>query len=242
MLDRLTTFLLTLVLDMCNTPYMVDNIDISSVAAKLSGEFDALIDERQEIRVKSAKLNARAEEIDRKLSGIQQTLQGLSLYSTAQDPPTELTKKTTTTIAEMIGHMRNAMDMTFAVAGPDVPKSLSECVRDILRQKGDWMSAVQVREALLAAAFDFSNYTSNPLSSIHTTLKRLAQEELETETRTDGQVYRWKEESQPAPQSDAKELLKKLDAIKMRDAVAEAKRIEAIGEAQNKTKRHIRKI
>ena len=171
---------------------MVENIDINSVAANLSAEFDALIDERQEIRAKSAKLNARAEEIERKLSGIQQTLQGLSLYSTAQESPTELTKKTTTSIADMIENMRSALAMNFSVAGPDVPKTLSECVRDILRKKGDWMSAVQVREALLAAGFDFSNYTSNPLSSIHTTLKRLAQDELETETRSDGQVYRWK--------------------------------------------------
>ena len=51
---------------------------------------------------------------------------------------------------------------------------------------------VEVREALLAASFDFSNYTSNPLSSIHTTLKRMVPDELVTETRSDGQVYRWK--------------------------------------------------
>ena len=53
------------------------------------------------------------------------------------------------------------------------------------------MSPVEVREALLAAGFDFSNYTSNPLSSIHTTLKRMMPDELISETRADGQVYRW---------------------------------------------------
>ena len=178
---------------------MVDNIDISSVMNKLSAEFDVLIDEREEIRAKTAKLNARAEEIERKLSGIQQTLQGLSLYSTAQETPTELTKKTTNSMAQILEGMRNAMGRTFEIAGPDVPKTLSECCRDILRQKGDWMSAIQVREALLAAGFDFSNYTSNPLSSIHTTLKRLAQDELETETRSDGQVYRWKKDETDYP-------------------------------------------
>lgn len=170
---------------------MVANADITSVASDLSAEFDALIDEREEIRARTATLNARAEEIDRKMKGIQQALEGMSLYLTAQKAPTELTKKTTIGIGEIIANMSRVMG-AFKVAGPDVPKTLSECCRDILRKKNDWMSPVQVREALLAAGFDFSNYTSNPLSSIHTTLKRLAQDDLETETRSEGQVYRWK--------------------------------------------------
>jgi hypothetical protein len=78
------------------------------------------------------------------------------------------------------------------IAGPDVKKTLSECCRDILRAKKDWMSPVQVREALLAAGFDFSSYTSNPLSSIHTTLKRMVPHEIEANEGADGQVYRWK--------------------------------------------------
>lgn len=171
---------------------MVENIDISSVAGKLSAEFDALIDEREEIRAKTATLTARAEEIERKLRGIQQTLQGLSLYSNAQEAPTELTKKTTIDISKMVESMQDVMGAPFRMAGPDVAKTLSECCRDILRKKNDWMSAVQVRDALLAAGFDFSTYTSNPLSSIHTTLKRLASEELETKAGNDGQMYKWK--------------------------------------------------
>lgn len=172
---------------------MVENIDISSVVKKLSEEFDALIDERQEVRTKSEKLKARADEIDRKLSGIQQTLQGLALYSTAQEAPTELMKKTTLSINEMVENMRRftagrGLEMT----GPNVRKTLTECCRDILRQRKDWMSPVEVREALMASGFDFSSYTSNPLSSIHTTLKRMVPDELLTETRADGQVYRWK--------------------------------------------------
>jgi hypothetical protein len=169
---------------------MVETIDMNTVVKVLSAEFDALIDERQEIRIKSEKLKTRADEIDRKLGGIQKTLQGLTLYITAQEAPTELTKKTTVSIQDIVKKM--ARFDTTQVAGPDARKTLSECCRDILRQKQDWMSPVQVREALLAAGFDFSNYTSNPLSSIHTTLKRLMPEELETETRPEGQVYRWK--------------------------------------------------
>jgi len=173
---------------------VVEKIDIVAVVRKLSAEFDALIDERQEVRAKSEKLKARAEEIDRKLNGIQKTLQGLTLYTTAQEVPTELMRKTNMSIADALQKMKRAFDVSeILVAGPDVKKTLSECCRDILRQRKDWMSPVEVREALLAAGFDFSNYTSNPLSSIHTTLKRMAPDELLTETRADGQVYRWKQ-------------------------------------------------
>jgi len=170
---------------------MVENIDIDVVVKKLSAEFDALIDERQEIRIQTDKLKVRADEIERKLSGIQTTLQGLTLYASAQEAPTSLTKKTTVNLHDTMARMRSLFD--YQVAGPDVRKTLSECCRDILRQKKDWMTPVEIREALLAAGFDFSNYTSNPLSSIHTTLKRMVPDELVTETRDDGQVYRWAE-------------------------------------------------
>lgn len=169
---------------------MVENIDIDSVVKELSAEFDALIDERQEIRAKTEKLQVRADEIERKLTGIQKTLQGLTLYATAQEAPTELTKKTTLNLGRITTNMKAAFGLE--IPGPDVRKTLSECCRDILRQRNDWMSPVQVREALLAADFDFSSYTSNPLSSIHTTLKRMVPEELLTESRPEGQVYRWK--------------------------------------------------
>jgi hypothetical protein len=170
---------------------MVENIDINAVVKRFSEDFDVLIDERQDIREKTAKLKARADEIDRKLQGIQTALQGLTLYNNAQDAPTELTKRTTISLSEVMKKMASVSIGELAIPGADVRKTLSECCRDILRQKQDWMSPVQVREALLAAGFDFSNYTSNPLSSIHTTLKRLVPEELLTETRPDGQVYRW---------------------------------------------------
>lgn len=173
---------------------MVENIDIDAVVERLSAEFDALIDERQEVRDRSIKLKARADEIERKLQGIQTTLQGLTLYANAQDAPTELMKKTTMTLGEHIAKMKSIGEMVFEgkIEGPTVKKTLTECVRDILRQRKGWLSPVYVRDALMAAGFDFSNYTSNPLSSIHTTLKRMVPEEVETEEREDGQVYRWK--------------------------------------------------
>lgn len=176
---------------MIYTPHMVENVDFSAMVKSLSAEFDALIDERQEVHAKSERLKARADEIERKLKGIQTTLQGLTLYTTAQEVPTELMKKTTMSMAEAMKKMKSAFDV-LQIDGPDVRKTLTESCRDILRAKKDWMSPVEIREALLAAGFDFTSYTSNPLSSIHTTLKRMVPEELLTETRADGQVYRWK--------------------------------------------------
>jgi hypothetical protein len=168
---------------------MVENIDITSVTKKLNAEFEELIDERAKIHQESAKLKARGDEIDRKLAGIQTTLRGLLLYVNAQEAPAELMKKAPVDLEGMLGGMNERVKWLLPTV--DVRKTLSECCRDILRQKKDWMSPVQVRDALFAAGFDFSSYTSNPLSSIHTTLKRLVPAELDTETRADGQVYRW---------------------------------------------------
>ena len=168
---------------------MVRNVDIPSVANKLTAEFDTLIEERTELHSQIAKLQTRANEIDRKLSGIQQTLQGLSLYVTSQETPTKLTKKFGSEYASIGEQMAQTLAL---LAGGEVPKTLTECCRDILQKNGEWMSAVQVRQALQAAGFDFSKYKSNPLASIHTTLKRLAQDEVDAETRPEGQFYRWK--------------------------------------------------
>jgi hypothetical protein len=169
---------------------MVENIDINGVARTLTQEFDELIDERTKIRSEMTKLKVRADEIDRKLSGIQTTLQGMLLYVNAQEAPAELTKKTPINLEGVLGGMSERMKQYLPTI--DVRKTLTECCRDILRQKQDWMTPVQVREALFAAGYDFSSYTSNPLSSIHTTINRMVPEEVIAETRPEGKAYRWK--------------------------------------------------
>jgi ABC-type transporter Mla subunit MlaD len=171
--------------------YMVENVDLTGIIERLSAEFDALIDERQKVRAQAQQLQQRAAEIDRKINGIQQTLQGFSLYSNAQETPTELTRKVQKSLAEAINEMSQRMSHIAAVTS-EVPKTLTECCRDVLRRNGGWVSAVQVRDALLAAGFDFSTYTSNPLTSIHTTLKRFLPDEVEAYTRAEGTLYRWR--------------------------------------------------
>jgi hypothetical protein len=81
----------------------------------------------------------------------------------------------------------------------DKPQTLTECCREILNS--EWTSAVQVRQALQTAGFDFSQYTSNPLSSIHTTLKRLVvAEEAEIEPGSNPVLYRRKRKSIETPE------------------------------------------
>jgi hypothetical protein len=54
-------------------------------------------------------------------------------------------------------------------------------------------TATEVRDELRKLKFDFSQYTANPLSSIHAALKRFKPEEAEV-TKTEGvMAWRWKD-------------------------------------------------
>ena len=70
---------------------------------------------------------------------------------------------------------------------------LTEAVRNALRNHPrQWLTAAKVRDELVAASFDFSDYKSNPLASVSTTLRRMKSDEVET-ANVDGGVtaYRW---------------------------------------------------
>jgi hypothetical protein len=57
----------------------------------------------------------------------------------------------------------------------------------------DWLTPVEIRDALKDMGYPFENYKANPLASIHTTLKRMVPGEVETKALKDGQkVYRLK--------------------------------------------------
>lgn len=71
-------------------------------------------------------------------------------------------------------------------------KGLTDAIRKILQSNPKaWFSADQVRKRLQEAGFDFSGYISNPLSSIHTVLKRLKPTEVKTRDGIDGKQYQW---------------------------------------------------
>lgn len=69
---------------------------------------------------------------------------------------------------------------------------LSDSIRRVLSENPrKWHTATQVRNALIKSGFDFGNYASNPLASVHSALKRLKPEEAETDTVDGVMVWRW---------------------------------------------------
>jgi len=74
------------------------------------------------------------------------------------------------------------------------PVTLSDAVRSVLQASPKkFHTATEVRDALRKMKFDFSQYTTNPLSSVHAALKRLKPEEAEA-TKTEGvMTWRWKD-------------------------------------------------
>jgi hypothetical protein len=72
---------------------------------------------------------------------------------------------------------------------------LTDAIRAILQTAPDWLTVTNVRDRLVSAGFDFSSYSTNPLASISTTLRRMKPEEVEN-TAVDGvAAYRWKQPS-----------------------------------------------
>jgi hypothetical protein len=74
------------------------------------------------------------------------------------------------------------------------PVTLSDAIRSVLQTSPKkFHTATEVRDALRKLKFDFSQYTTNPLSSVHAALKRLKPEEAEV-TKTEGvMAWRWKD-------------------------------------------------
>ena len=181
---------------------MVDPKDVEGLIKGLMAEYDALVSQREVLRQQEATLKKQGEELDRKIAGLKKSLEGLSMYTTARMEPPALTKT-----HDPLKFLREMGSAGIAVP-PDftepqiLPRTLTECCRDILSRSGDWLTPLQVRQGLHAAGFDFSEYKSNPLSSIHTTLKRIAEnEQAWSHTDSDNTYYRWRKngEIKPAP-------------------------------------------
>ena len=174
---------------------MVEINELSELIKALMADHDSLVQQREIARQQEDAFRKQGEELDRKLHGLKQTLQGLSLYSTAKNEPLELTK-TLPGIADFLKSMTIPSELT----KPRIAaKTLTECCREILVNTGEWMSAMQVRQSLHAAGFDFSEYKSNPLSSIHTTLKRISEaEQAWTCTVGNDTLYRWRRDGEVA--------------------------------------------
>lgn len=58
--------------------------------------------------------------------------------------------------------------------------------------KNEWLTASDVRDYLKEMGFELRNYQANPLSSIGTTLKRLAPNYLETKSSDGATIYKYR--------------------------------------------------
>jgi hypothetical protein len=70
--------------------------------------------------------------------------------------------------------------------------SLVEAIRRVLQDaRGKFLTATDVRDQLKTYGFDFSEYASNPLASISTTLRRFKQQDVLTKDIDGVAAYRW---------------------------------------------------
>ena len=152
---------------------MAEPVDIISITEALKGNLESLLVERSELK-------KREKEIELKISALYQSLSGLLLYADAMDQTDQKFAGLVKSIGELLLPSNSS-------------GTLTEACRNVLRtspKKG--MSAMDVRKALETSNFDFSGYTSNPLSSIHTTLRRLKENEEAKEIVVEGtKFYKW---------------------------------------------------
>jgi len=89
---------------------------------------------------------------------------------------------------ERLGHLRRLNEL---VAGPP---GFTDSIRRVLKDhRARAVTAIAVRDLLGEAGFDLGSY-NNPLASIHTILKRLAERgEVETSGASGEVRYRWKQ-------------------------------------------------
>jgi hypothetical protein len=102
-------------------------------------------------------LSTERQRVDQQISAVKQSINGLTLLLKATPNP------------EAAAPINIMLIEKFAQA----PR-LGEACKNAVNSLGREVTPVEVRDQLNRAGFDFKAYSSNPLSSIHTTLKRLA--------------------------------------------------------------------
>jgi hypothetical protein len=116
-------------------------------------------------------LLAQREILDRQISGIKQSIAGLALYKgetnfSGNDSRGEVDK--------LLGD----------------PVGITQAIRDVLRFAPSMkMTAMTIRDQLVGRGFNFSHYSSNPLSAINSILKRLNGTEVKKSIGPDGKAY-----------------------------------------------------
>jgi hypothetical protein len=88
---------------------------------------------------------------------------------------------------------RNVYQAEIAMLASQVG-NLTDSIREVLKLaslKNCYFTAAEVRDHLNKAGFDFSQYTSNPLASVSTILRRFKPDEVETSKRDGVTAYKW---------------------------------------------------
>jgi len=128
-------------------------IDPVQLMETMKSQLEALFEEKRAV-------DRRSREIQVQISGLQQTVKGLVVYAEAQSEQSE--------------QIRELAEALKKLAANTIATTLTEACREVLRSRSQtWMKPTEIRDELEKRGFDFSGYTSNPLSSIHTTLRRL---------------------------------------------------------------------
>ena len=104
--------------------------------------------------------------------------------------------------------------------------SLKDAIYRVLTQVSPkFLTATEVRDQLRASGFDFSEYTSNELASISTTLRRFKPDEVETSTNDTGVAeFRWNQQRANAEALRQKNMIPLSDLARARGIKAEAPR------------------
>src|SRR5713101_10021257 len=84
---------------------------------------------------------------------------------------------------------------------------LTAAIREVLQSDtNNYFTPIEIKDALIQIGFDFSGYTSNPLSSVHAVLKRFNRSEVKVRKQLDGKtIYQWKVLKAELPEKEVTE-------------------------------------
>lgn len=148
---------------------------------------DTLIALRNDLQ----QLLRQKDELEKQIAATKQSVMGLLMLRDAAVEDTEPPTQPVNALAVAIAGMPDYNDMLAEALGWPAPGAkLKGLCRAVVRSSNAPLTAPQVKHEVELMGFDFSGYDSNPLSSIHTVLRRIPEIEYR---KLDGKtVYEWK--------------------------------------------------
>lgn len=140
-------------------------------------------------RAELADLTHQKDEIDKRIAHLRQTVVSLAALSEDEDGgevyvPSAFQR-------QVLSSQKMAAEALIAMAGKKI--GFSDVCRDVLKTANDYMTPVEIRDALIRMGINLDAKYTNPLAVIHRTLKRLEESKAIDTTTIDGKTnYRWK--------------------------------------------------